>query len=93
MDWNNEVAAIVEPVVETLVSTYMDKMDVDGRDAYLEDRRREQSLSGCVEALEQSFNPAAATVSSSGKRWLKISRNHSLIGSRTTETTDVDLHA
>jgi hypothetical protein len=38
-----------------MVSSYLDKMDVDGRDAYLEDKRREKTLCGCIKALEQSL--------------------------------------
>lgn len=34
-------------------------MDLDGKDAYAEDKRREDTLVGCVEALEKSFHPAA----------------------------------
>ena len=60
VDWHTEVLAIVEPVIDDMVSSYSEKMDVDGRDAYLEDKRREKTLVGCVEALERSFVPGSA---------------------------------
>jgi proteasome component ECM29 len=65
VDWHKEVYTIVEPVIDDMVSSYTDKMDVDGRDAYLEDKRRERTLCGCIEALEQSFDPSAEATSSS----------------------------
>jgi hypothetical protein len=46
-------------VIEEMVSSYLEKMDVDGRDAYLEDKRREKTLVGCIESLEKSFVPAS----------------------------------
>ena len=54
-DWHNEVVPIVEPVIEDMVSSYLEKMDVDGKDAYAEDKRRENTLVGCIEALEKSL--------------------------------------
>ncbi|KIW03221.1 uncharacterized protein PV09_05445 [Verruconis gallopava] len=56
VDWHKEVVAIVQPVIEDMVSSYSDKMDVDGRDAYLEDKKREATLCGCIESLEKSFS-------------------------------------
>jgi proteasome component ECM29 len=63
-DWHKEVVPIVEPVIEDMVSSYLEKMDVDGRDAYLEDKRREKTLVGCIESLEKSFVPAVDAASS-----------------------------
>jgi proteasome component ECM29 len=64
VDWYKEVHGIVEPVIDDQVSSYMDKMDVDGRDAYLEEKRREKALCGCIESLEQSFLPGSESTSS-----------------------------
>ena len=63
-DWHKEVLPIVEPAIDDMVSTYLEKMDVDGKDAYAEDKRRENTLVGCIEALEKSFT-APASMSSS----------------------------
>ena len=49
-----------------MVSSYQEKMDVDGQDAYLEDKRREKTLVGCIEALEKSFVPSSS-ITASGK--------------------------
>lgn len=66
IDWHKEVLPIVEPVIEDMVTSYSEKMDVDGRDAYLEDKRRENTLVGCIEAVEKSFIPTA-DMAASGK--------------------------
>jgi proteasome component ECM29 len=64
IDWHKEVVPIVEPVIEEIVSSYLEKMDVDSRDAYLEDKRREKTLVGCIESLQKSLVLDADTTSS-----------------------------
>ncbi len=64
VDWYKEVHGIVEPVIDDQISSYIDKMDVDGRDAYLEDKRREKTLCVCIESLEQSLLPGSESTSS-----------------------------
>ena len=61
------MAKIVEPLVEDLVAADEDAMDVDEGNGKGSSKAREKILGGCVQALQQSFSPAASGIPSSGE--------------------------